>query len=169
MPKLAEFTNEDEKIHPLSSTTQSRLASNTRLTTYAQQQFEKQQQVNVDINYAQSVTGTAQAASVTTAGGATTLVENTNETWINKKWRPMMGWVYMGTCIFDFVLAPIFWSLIQAKAGGTVAVQWQPLTLQGAGLYHVAMGAVIGITAWGRTKEKVENKASLPGSLPGQG
>jgi hypothetical protein len=32
-------------------------------------------------------------------------------------------------------------------------------TLQGAGLYHIAMGAVLGIAAYGRTKEKVEGKA----------
>jgi hypothetical protein len=52
------------------------------------------------------------------------------------------------------------WSAIQAKFAGQVAMQWQPLTLQGAGLYHVAMGAVIGVTAWGRTREKLENKHS---------
>jgi hypothetical protein len=34
-------------------------------------------------------------------------------------------------------------------------VQWQPLTLQGAGLFHLAMGAVLGIAAYGRTKEKM--------------
>jgi len=30
--------------------------------------------------------------------------------------------------------------------------------LQGAGLFHVAMGAVLGIAAYGRTKEKIEGK-----------
>jgi hypothetical protein len=30
------------------------------------------------------------------------------------------------------------------------------LTLQGAGLFHMAMGAVLGITAYGRSKEKIE-------------
>jgi hypothetical protein len=33
------------------------------------------------------------------------------EDWMSKKWRPMMGWVYMSTCTFDFVVAPILWSL----------------------------------------------------------
>jgi hypothetical protein len=33
--------------------------------------------------------------------------------------------------------------------------QWQPLTLQGAGLFHLAMGAVLGIAAYGRTQEKL--------------
>jgi hypothetical protein len=39
--------------------------------------------------------------------------------------------------------------------GGQVTSQWMPLTLQGAGLYHVAMGAVLGLTAFGRTQEKI--------------
>lgn len=110
------------------------------------------------IDYAASVKATADAAAVTTAGGADTLVKNTNEDWINKKWRPMMGWSYMATCVFDFIVAPVLWSIIQAIGQGQVSMQWQPLTLQGAGLYHVAMGAVLGLTAWGRTKEKMENK-----------
>ena len=98
-------------------------------------------------------TGTAASAAVN--AGAETLVENDNTDWINKKWRPMMGWVYMGTCTFDFVIAPILWSVLQATYHGTVTSQWMPLTLQGAGLYHVAMGAVLGLTAYGRTKEKI--------------
>jgi hypothetical protein len=79
--------------------------------------------------------------------------------WINKKWRPVMGWVYMLTCTCDFVLFPIMWSLLQALTHGNVTSQWQPLTLQGAGLYHIAMGAVLGIAAYGRTKEKVAGAA----------
>ena len=92
------------------------------------------------------------------AQGADVLVANTNEDWINKKWRPVMGWVYMMTCTADFVVFPILWSLLQAMSHGQVTSQWQPLTLQGAGLYHIAMGAVLGIAAYGRTKEKLESK-----------
>jgi hypothetical protein len=78
------------------------------------------------------------------------------EDWMNTKWRPMMGWTYMATCIADFVLFPILWSVIQAIHGGQVNVQWQPITLQGAGLFHIAMGAILGIAVYGRTKEKLE-------------
>lgn len=100
------------------------------------------------------------AAPTNAASGADVLVANTNSDWVNKKWRPMMGWTYMATCTFDFIIAPILWSAIQAMAnGGQVTSQWQPLTLQGAGLYHIAMGAVLGVAAFGRTKEKIEQKA----------
>lgn len=81
--------------------------------------------------------------------------ERKKENWMNSKWRPAMGWMYMLVCIMDFVGFPILWSLLQAYADGQVTSQWQPLTLQGAGLFHIAMGAVLGITAYGRTKEKI--------------
>jgi len=101
-----------------------------------------------------------QAAGAMHSGGESTVALDKDATdWINKKWRPVMGWVYMATCTADFVLFPILWSLLQAMSKGSVTSQWQPLTLQGAGLYHIAMGAVLGIAAYGRTKEKVEGKA----------
>ena len=81
--------------------------------------------------------------------------EKKKEDWMNSKWRPMMGWLYMGVCAFDFVLFPILWSLLQAVVHATQITQWQPLTLQGAGLFHIAMGAVLGIAAYGRTQEKL--------------
>ena len=81
--------------------------------------------------------------------------ETENEHWMNSKWRPMMGWMYMAVCTCDFMLFPILWSLLQSLSHGTVQTQWQPLTLQGAGLFHVAMGAVLGIAAYGRTQEKL--------------
>jgi hypothetical protein len=101
-----------------------------------------------------------QAAGAMHAGGESTVeLDKDAQDWINKKWRPVMGWVYMLTCTMDFVIFPILWSLLQALSKGSVTSQWQPLTLQGAGLYHIAMGAVLGIAAYGRTKEKVEGKA----------
>ena len=95
------------------------------------------------------------------AQGADVLVAHDKDSsdWINKKWRPVMGWVYMLTCTMDFVVFPILWSVLQTVQGGQVTSQWNPITLQGAGLYHIAMGAVLGIAAYGRTKEKVEGKA----------
>jgi len=81
--------------------------------------------------------------------------EKKKEDWLNSKWRPMMGWTYMLTCITDFVIFPILWSAVQALGHGQVNMQWQPITLQGAGLFHIAMGAILGIAAYGRTQEKM--------------
>jgi hypothetical protein len=77
------------------------------------------------------------------------------EDWMSKRWRPAMGWLYMAVCAFDFIIAPVLWSMTQAYYHIVPFVQWQPLTLQGAGLFHLAMGAVLGIAAYGRTKEKM--------------
>ena len=116
----------------------------------------QQQNSNVQIvqNQAESLKNTGGAMQE----GADVLVKNDNTDWINKKWRPAMGWLYMLTCFFDFVVFPVLWSVLQAMSKGQVTSQWQPLTLQGAGLYHIAMGAVLGIAAYGRTKEKLESK-----------
>jgi hypothetical protein len=76
------------------------------------------------------------------------------EDWMNAKWRPAMGWIYMITCITDFILFPILWSILQASLKQPVTA-WQPITLQGAGLFHLSMGAIIGIAAFGRTQEKL--------------
>jgi len=85
--------------------------------------------------------------------------ENKNEDWMQKKWRPAMGWMYMIICTLDMAIFPVMWSLLQVFTDQTVT-QWSPLTLQGAGLFHLAMGAVLGIAAWGRTQEKVAGAAS---------
>ena len=74
--------------------------------------------------------------------------------WIKNKWRPMMAWMYMIVCLFDFVVFPAGWSWYLGELGQPI-VQWQPLTLQGAGFFHLAMGGVIGVTAWKRTEEKL--------------
>ena len=85
------------------------------------------------------------------------------EDWMQKRWRPAMGWMYMLVCVFDMIIFPILWSLLQAIGNhGHVETQWNPLTLQGAGLFHIAMGAVLGIAAFGRTQEKLAGTAANP-------
>ena len=80
--------------------------------------------------------------------------EKKDEDWMQKKWRPAMGWMYMGICTLDMAIFPVLWSVLQMIQHTTIT-QWQPLTLQGAGLFHIAMGAVLGIAAMGRTQEKL--------------
>lgn len=81
-------------------------------------------------------------------------IQTDPESWFNAKWRPAMAWMYMTICILDFAVFPILWSILQAAKNGQVTSQWQPLTLQGAGLFHLAMGAVLGISSWTRGQEK---------------
>lgn len=86
------------------------------------------------------------------------------EDWMKTKWRPMMGWTYMIVCIFDFIFFPIGFTVVQfweTEAVNDAFRQWSPLTLQGAGLFHMAMGAVLGVTAWSRGQEKIASATSI--------
>jgi hypothetical protein len=83
------------------------------------------------------------------------MTARSKEDWMNTKWRPAMGWMYMVICTFDFIIFPILWSILQAVNQGSVTIPWQPITLQGAGLFHMAMGAIVGVTAWSRGQEKL--------------
>jgi hypothetical protein len=91
--------------------------------------------------------------------------EQKKEDWMNSKWRPMMGWMYMLVCMFDMIVFPILWSLLQTVTH-TAITQWNPLTLQGAGLFHIAMGAVLGIAAFGRTQEKLNGANNGGAQIP---
>ena len=94
--------------------------------------------------------------------------ESKKEDWMNSKWRPMMGWMYMLVCTMDMVIFPILWSLLQTFTHTNIT-QWNPLTLQGAGLFHIAMGAVLGIAAFGRTQEKLGGANNGGAQLPSSG
>jgi hypothetical protein len=90
------------------------------------------------------------------------------EDWMNSKWRPMMGWMYMLVCTMDMVVFPVLWSLLQTMTHSPIT-QWNPLTLQGAGLFHIAMGAVLGIAAFGRTQEKLGGANNGGAQVPATG
>jgi hypothetical protein len=81
--------------------------------------------------------------------------------WMQTLWRPMMGWMYMLICLLDMAVFPVLWALWQG-VNHVPITQWNPLTLQGAGLFHIAMGAVLGISAFGRTQEKLAGTAANP-------
>jgi len=69
-------------------------------------------------------------------------------------WRPAMAWSYLVICLFDFIGGPLLYSFLFHDALDKF-VQWTPLTLRGGGLYHASMLTIIGVTAWGRTQEKL--------------
>ena len=88
------------------------------------------------------------------------------EDFATAKWRPFMGWTYMAICFFDFVIGPIM-NVAFSIITKTPLIPWKSLTLDNGGLFHLAMGAVLGVAAYGRTQEKVakiDNGIPLPGS-----
>lgn len=98
--------------------------------------------------------------------------EKPQEDWMTKKWRPLMAMMYMTCCLGDFFLFPILFTIVQfweMEAANDAFRQWVPITLQGGGLFHVAMGAVLGVSAYGRTQEKLGGASAVSTSLPTTG
>ena len=79
--------------------------------------------------------------------------------WMKEFWRPAMAWLYMAICFMDFIFFPLlsmFLPVIEHGFGiNATYVQWNPITLTNGGLIHASFGAVIGISAYGRTREKL--------------
>jgi len=86
------------------------------------------------------------------------------ETWINTGWRPALAWSYVLICLFDFIIGPTIYNVLQFYNPGQDVGMWQAITLQGGGLYHLSMGAIIGISTHGRTQEKMKgaDEPSMP-------
>lgn len=76
--------------------------------------------------------------------------------WIKHYWRPAMAYQYLLVCVFDFILFPLLTMIYYNHTGG-VYVPWDPITLRESGFYHLAMGAILGVSAWTRGQEKIKN------------
>lgn len=76
----------------------------------------------------------------------------TEEHWVRSLWRPAMGWTYMIINLFDFVIAPAF--VLYLRLRGVEIDMWKSLTLDNGGFIHLAFGGILGVTAYGRSKEK---------------
>jgi hypothetical protein len=90
------------------------------------------------------------------------------EHWLTHYWRPAMAWSYMAICLFDFIIAPTGSAMLITFYQSTIPV-WKSLTLENGGIIHVAFGAILGVAAWGRTKESVINTETSAGFGPGFG
>ena len=77
-----------------------------------------------------------------------------NEGWFNNRWRPTMAWLWFTVSACDFILFPIL-NGVAAALKLIPYAPWQPITLQGGGLFHMAMGGVVGVATWQRTQEKL--------------
>ena len=87
-------------------------------------------------------------------------------------WKAMLAFVYAVICIFDFIVVPAWIGLtraaidfdltmqslvaldpsVQIRIIEAMTFQHQPFTLQGAGLFHLAFGALLTGSAISRFK-----------------
>ena len=99
------------------------------------------------------------------------------DNWIGRNWRPLCGITYIVICLFDFLVAPAWYAYVHSSYdifrvfdvasrinNGNLSLEvvrilqhrWEPVTLGGAGTFHMAFGAILGVAAWTRGAEKVE-------------
>lgn len=62
-------------------------------------------------------------------------------------WRHAIGWLYVAICACDFVLFPVAHAVYLGYEK-LPYTQWQPISLQGGGMLHVAMLAILGVQMW---------------------
>lgn len=89
--------------------------------------------------------------------------------WMQKYWRPCAAFMYITCCLADFAVFPIMFTVVQfweMSEANDAFRQWIPITLQGGGLFHVSMCAVLGVSAYGRTQEKLAGQSAVPAGLP---
>jgi hypothetical protein len=76
--------------------------------------------------------------------------------WLQTRWRPITAVVYLVICVFDFMVFPVLWSFfLHFVEAADKTIAWDPLTLKGAGLFHLAFGAILGVSAFTRGQEKI--------------
>lgn len=81
-------------------------------------------------------------------------MENDDEHWFYKSWRPAVAWCYLFLCLFDFFIAPLLLGLYCVYTS-TPYIPWEPITTKGGSVLHASMGGISGIAAWSRGKEKI--------------
>ena len=86
------------------------------------------------------------------------------DNWLQKFWRPMIAMAFIVIIVFDFIVGPIFWSVIHIVYGTDIGLQWVPETLSGGGIFYAAMGAILGVSAYTRGQEKINRL--IYGSTP---
>lgn len=92
-------------------------------------------------------------------------METKNSKWYQSVWLPFAAGTYIVICIFDFMIMPVYvaahnsriearvFESLEGKDISTFATsiaqtaqatkQWNPLTLMGAGMFHLAFGALL--------------------------
>jgi hypothetical protein len=94
------------------------------------------------------------------------MINDTNsydDSWIKHFWRPAMAWQYLTVCLFDFIVFPLL-TMAYFYVTKLQYVPWDPLTLKLSGFYHIAMAAIVGVSAYTRGQEKIQNIVNTAGS-----
>lgn len=106
------------------------------------------------------------------------------ESWLVRYWRPAAAWTYLLICVFDFIIMPVYTQKTNLGINDIIIVtdklrpedkvsamnvlikknEWEPLTLAGGGMFHIAFGAILGVAAW--TRGRVQEASIQNGYFP---
>lgn len=115
-----------------------------------------------------------------------------DDTWIAVNWHPIAVMTYLFICLMDFVVFPGIVQVENARYNAAKLVElatefhdgpaqieaihilheqhdWDPLTLRGNGLFHIAFGGIISMAAYSRGRERVARIAAdqpTAGTMP---
>lgn len=78
-----------------------------------------------------------------------------------------MAWQYFVVCICDFIIFPSMSMYYAAKYGVSENFKWDPITLTAGGFYHIAMGVIVGISAYTRGQENLLRTRLFANAGPG--
>lgn len=90
---------------------------------------------------------------------ATTQRSKRQEPFLSRHWRGTLAFAYIAICLFDFIIGPCIYLWVQqfeTQAANDAFRQWQPMTLQGGGLFHISLGAILGVSSYGKTQERIK-------------
>jgi len=93
------------------------------------------------------------------------VIKTSDNAWYQKTWLPFAAAAYILICLFDFMIMPVYvaahnsrvesrvFALLEGKDAASFADglvksnqatrQWNPLTLLGGGMFHLAFGALL--------------------------
>lgn len=109
------------------------------------------------------------------SGSSVTVTTRRPSVW--RSWHVFAAYFYLMICLFDFVLMPSYYEWAHKAASDQVVItealkfsptaqvtvlqmlrqsdKWTPLTLGENGLFHVAFGAILGVSAFTRGNERI--------------
>jgi hypothetical protein len=82
------------------------------------------------------------------------------ENW-KENWRPLIAITYVAISLFDFIIAPIG-HIILSHYFNIPYKQWNPLTLEAGGFFHISFGAILGAGSYTKGLAEVENIKNQP-------
>lgn len=68
--------------------------------------------------------------------------------WFKRDWRVVAAAVYLVINLFDFIIFPILSMVLPHYIPGLAYHPWEPMTTMNGGLFHLAFGAILGVSAW---------------------